>query len=170
MDASTLFDNRQPTYIYLERYVNDGSPSGFTESKTTSQATSPFKGVDMFRLLEFNDHDIECITLGSKHPLFERGVNYAHPDSMSSSILLGAGRTLAKTRFDASPTASGRTMLIRTPPPEGYLKLTYDTTRIGRIDRQLTLKLCQSSLEVAHTLQHCIDDHKLPSSFALLLE
>jgi hypothetical protein len=170
MDARNLFADRQRTYLYLERYVNNGSPSGFSETKTTSEVTSPYHGDDQFPLLEFTDEDLETIKLGVAQPLFERGVNYAHPDSANSSLLSGASRRVVQTRFRASPTAGGRTMLIRTPPYDGYIKLTYDISRIGRVDRQLTLKLCQSSLEVTQSLKKCVDEKKLLPSFSLLLE
>ena len=170
MNAHNLFDDGEKTYLYLERYVNSGSPSGFSERKTTSANTSPYTGVDQFPLLEFNDEDLETINLGSPQPLFEKGVNYAHPDSINSSILQQAKRKLDKTSFNVSPTAGGRTMFIRGHSQNGYLKLTYDTSRIGRVDRQLTLKLCQSSLEVTRSLKNGIDRKIFTPAFALLLE
>jgi len=169
MDAKKLFADKRETYIYLERYVNDGSPSGF-DSRTTSAKTSPVLGASSFPLLEFSDEDIECIHLGNKQGLFERGVNYAHPDSFESNLLEGSGRRVVESDLIVSPTAGGRTMFIRAPDIEGLLKLTYDTARLGRVDRQLTLKHCQSSLEVARSMKDCIDQGKLPQSFSLLLE
>jgi hypothetical protein len=133
-------------------------------------ATSPFLGAERFPILQFNDQDVECIALGARQPLFDLGVNYAHPDSEHSPILTAAGRKLERTAFEVSPTASGRTVLVRPPFPPSYIKLTYDTSRLGRVDRQLSLKLCQSSLEVTTTLKRCLDDGLLPRSFSLLLE
>jgi hypothetical protein len=115
MDAKKLFIDKENAYIFLERYVNDGSPSGFTDLHTTSDRTNPFIGEERFPLLEFSDTDIECITLGHKRECFERGVNYAHPDSINSEILIGSGRKIVESPFVVSPTASARTMLIRTP-------------------------------------------------------
>ncbi len=37
-----LYANSVTATSYLERYVNDGSPSGFTAVNTTSPLTSPF--------------------------------------------------------------------------------------------------------------------------------
>jgi len=155
--------------MYLERYVNDGSPSGF-HSRTTSGKTSPVTGEDRFPLLEFGDEDIECIHLGNKQELFAKGINYAHPDSLKSKHLEESGRTIVESNLIVSPTAGGRTMFIRSPSVDGLLKLTYDIARIGRVDRQLTLKHCQSSLEVAKSMKDCIDQGKLPQTFSLLLE
>ncbi len=169
MDAKKLFLNKRDTYVYLERYVNDGSPSGF-HSRTTSARTSPVTGEASFPLLEFSDEDIECVHLGTKQELFEEGINYAHPDSLKSKHLEESGRKVVESNLVVSPMAGGRTMLIRSPTPEGFLKLTYDVSRIGRVDRQLTLKHCQSSLEVSRSMKTCIDEGKLPETFSLLLE
>ena len=169
MDAQKLFIDKEDKYLYLERYVNNGSPSGF-HLRTTSFKTNPATGDERFPLLEFSDADIECIHLGNKHELFERGVNYAHPDSSNSSILEKAGRTLLESNLVVSPTSGGRTMLIRPPSVEGFVKLTYDVARIGRVDRQLTLKHCLTCLEVTKSMKKCIDDGKLPTTFSLLLE
>ncbi len=170
MDAKKLFKNKQQTYIYLERYVNNGSPSGFTDLHTTSDSTNPFKGKDRFHLLEFDDRDVSCIILGKTEKLFQGNINYAHPDSINSEVLRIGGRKLNKSEFVVSPTSGGRTMLIRESNYIGYIKLTYDIARIGRVDRQLTFNHCLSSIEVTESLKKCIDENKFPSTFSLLIE
>jgi hypothetical protein len=167
MDAKLLFE--EDSYIYLERYVNNGSPSGF-HSRTTSLETSPMEGEERFPLIEFDDTDLECTYLGAEHPLFQRGVNYAHPDSLHSENLIGSQRKLAKSKLVVSPTSGGRTMLLRAPDAGGFLKLTYDVSRIGRVDRQLSLKHCQSSLEVSAAMKAGAESGSLPPEFSLLLE
>lgn len=169
MDATKLFLDKENMYLHLERYVNNGSPSTF-HLRTTSAKTSPFEGTDRFSLFEFSDEDIDCIHLGKKHSLFDKGINYAHPDSIESGNLEASGREVVESSIIVSPTSGGRTMLIRTPNIGGFVKLTYDVSRIGRVDRQLTLKHCQSSLEVAASMKNCIDQGKLPKTFSLLLE
>ena len=52
MKANNIFDNRMEMYVYMERYVNEGSPSGFTTVHTTSYETNPFTGKESFYLLE----------------------------------------------------------------------------------------------------------------------
>lgn len=170
MNAKELFTNNENKFIYLERYVNDGSPSGFSHSNKTSDETNPFTGQDRFKLLSFTDNDCECVFLGNKHEIFEKGINFAHPDSINSEILKKTHRETNISDFSVSPTSGGRTMLIRDSTIKGFLKLTYDTARIGRVDRQLTLKHCLSSLEVTDSMKNCIDENKLPPSFALMLE
>lgn len=170
MNAKELFNGKENKYIYLERYVNNGSPSGFSQSNKTSDNTNPFTGNDRFKLFEFSDTDCDCIYLGNSNTLFEKGVNYIHPDSLDSEILKQAKRKITESDIVVSPTSGSRTMLIRESDDKGLIKLTYDVARIGRVDRQLTLKHCQSSLEVNQSLKKCIDERKLPSSFALMLE
>jgi hypothetical protein len=169
MDANELFIDKEKKYIYLERYVNDGSPSGYTEIHTTSDKTNPFRGEDRFPLLEFQDSDIEYTLLG-EHELFKRGVNYAHPDSKESKKLKFSGRQLTESSLIVSPSASGRTMLLRNSEFKGYLKLTYDVGRLGRVDRQLALCNCLSCFEVTETIKKCIDNNKFPATFSILLE
>jgi hypothetical protein len=169
MDAKNIFIDKENAFIYLERYVNDGSPSGF-HMRSTSQKTNPFTGEDKFPLLEFCDDNIENIFLGKKHSIFEKGINYAHPDSINSENLIGASRKITESKILVSPTAGGRTMFIRSSEYDGFIKLTYDTTRLGRVDRQLTLKHCQSSIEVSKAMKDCIDNGKFPETFSLLLE
>jgi hypothetical protein len=169
MNAKELFTDKENKYIYLERYVNDGSPSGFTEIHTTSDRTNPFIGEERFPLLEFQDSDIECISFG-EHELFKRDVNYAHPDSINSEILKSAGRQLKESFLIVSPASSGRTMLLRNSQFKGYIKLTYDVNRLGRVDRQLALNNCLSGFEITEHFKKCIDEKIFPKTFAILLE
>jgi len=169
MNAKELFTDKENKYIYLERYVNDGSPSGFTEIHTTSNRTNPFLGEERFPLLEFQDSDIECTSFG-EHELFKRDVNYAHPDSIDSEILKSAGRQLKESSLIVSPASSGRTMLLRNSQYSGYLKLTYDVGRLGRVDRQLAYNNCLSSYEITNQIKKAIIENKLPPFFAILLE
>lgn len=172
MKLAQLLDNPQDaTYIHLERYVNDGSPTGFTEVHRTSEETNPFTGAERFPLLEFDDSDLETILLGEDRPYLRESTNFAHPDSINSPVLHGAGRILKESPFMVSPVAGGRTMILRDGAVgSGYLKLTYDASRIGRVDRQLTTEHCVSSLEASSVLKAAAEDGLLSPRTALLLE
>ena len=137
MKIDAFFNNRIETYLYLERYVNNGSPSGWHNKHKTSYETNPFTGKPSFRLLKFKDNDLPSYLIGDSNPLFFEA-NYAHPDSLESIVLEESGRKLIETDFLTSPTSGGRTMLIRDSNCLGYLKLTYDIGRIGRVDRQIS--------------------------------
>lgn len=171
MDASKLFSNLNEQYIFMERYVNAGSPSGFTEIHTTSERTNPFKGIDRFPLLVFDDSDVQSQVIGEQLPSFwDPSTNYAHPDSINSPIHVNAGRILRTTDYYVSPTSGGRTMFLWSIKPEGYLKLTYDVARIGRVDRQLSVKHCLASYESSSTLKSTIDRGGFPNTLAIQLE
>lgn len=169
MNAKKIFDNPLDTYIYLERYVNSGSPSGHTERQRTSFNTNPFTGQQEFELLEFEDMDCETLRIG-KEKLFSLGVNYAHPDSVDSEILKKSGRKLVKFGIKVSPTASSRTLLIRNGEKGGFLKLTYDKSKIGGSFRYLGYKACLASVEVSETIKEYLERKKLPNTLAVLLE
>ncbi len=168
MKASSIFDNLEESFIYMERFVNDGSPSGWTKLRTTSVETNPFLGNDRFPLLEFSDSDIECELLGEPSALFS--VNYAHPDSLNSQLLKDSRRIIRKSNLIVSPTSGGRTMLVRSGEYSGFLKLTYDTNRLGRVNRQLAYGHCMSSLEVSSEIKKAIDDGAFGNRIGILLE
>lgn len=167
MKATDLFSNKDSTFIYLERYVNNGSPSGFTEVHTTSERTNPFRGEDRFPLLAFTDFDAPVTHLGKENEIISDTFNFAHPDSVNSQILKLSGRKVFESNIVVSPTSSARTMMIRDSSVKGFIKLTYDISRLGRVDRQLTLKHCLSCVEITETLRKCIDSHVLPKTFGI---
>lgn len=158
-------------YLHLERFVNDGSPSGFTEVHKTSASADPFTGEDSFHLLEFEDGDCDVRVLGEECDYFKGTVNFVHPDSLDSPTLAEAKRKVVRSPLVVSPVAGGRTMLVRGDVSRrGYIKLTYDVSRIGRVDRQLSLRHCQSSLEVSDVLKGALDKGALGDRCALLRE
>uniref|UniRef100_Q07U51 Aerobactin siderophore biosynthesis IucA/IucC N-terminal domain-containing protein n=1 Tax=Rhodopseudomonas palustris (strain BisA53) TaxID=316055 RepID=Q07U51_RHOP5 len=158
-------------YLHLERYVNDGSPTGFTEVHKTSPSTNPFTASDHFPILEFSDNDCDVRLLGKDCEYLRGAVNFAHPDSVQSPTLSGAARKVVVSPVVVSPVAGGRTMLVREGEGgPGYLKLTYDFSRIGRVDRQLSLRHCMSSIEVSNVLETALDRGYLGNNCALLRE
>ncbi len=170
MQGNSIFDNLLEAFMYMERYVNDGSPSGWTKLRSTSKETNPFTGKDKFPILEFDDDDLDCLKLGEKNSLFENNVNYAHPDSFNSEILKRAKRRPKKSSLQVSPTSGGRTMLIRSSEFDGFIKLTYDIGRIGRVDRQLQYGHCMSSIEVSNSIRGAIDRGLFKNTYGTLLE
>lgn len=167
MKAANLFRDQENTYIHLERYVNDGSPSGFTEVHTTSDRTNPFRGEDRFPLLAFADADLKVSHLGRNDTIINSDLNFVHPDSINSKVLTESGRKVFESEVVVSPTSSARTMMIRDSESKGFIKLTYDIARLGRVDRQLSLNHCLSCIEVTETLRDRIDKKMLPETFAL---
>ncbi|MEP4552283.1 MAG: hypothetical protein ABJR46_16680 [Tateyamaria sp.] len=158
-------------YVHLERFVNDGSPTGFTEVNKVSPETDPFTGAERFSLLEFDDTSFECEVIGQNKGYLTQSSNFAHPDSIDSLILEGAGAQLNESSLLVSPVAGSRTMLVRDASVGScYLKLTYDMSRIGRVDRQLSREHCISSVEVSNELKGAADRGQLSSRVGILLE
>lgn len=153
------------TFLYLERYVNNGSPSGFTDKYTTSEQTSPFgrnKSFFLYGIEQKPDSDI-VMDYGSKPDMFKWDL-LVHPDMAP---------LLNHVRFDeravlVSPTASSRTVRVL-DGSDWYIKLAYKKL-IGRIDRTIDSCHAQSSVEVSSLIEQSINTGELPSSFYFLRE
>lgn len=158
-------NNYLEQYIYLERYVNNGSPSGFSIN-TTSDKTSPKKGDKYFNMLEFEDNDATFI-IGKTKDIFNRPFNYAHPDCINSPFLKKAN--VKPSKYIVMPTSSARTMLLSNTSNNDFIKLTYDKI-IDRSPRFIFLKDALISLENTYKLQKAIDDEIMPKTFAILPE
>lgn len=82
MLLNQIVNEPQKALLNLERYVNDGSPSGFTHINQTSYETSPTSDRDFFFL------DLLCVedlveTIGILPKFFEefgQGIIFIHPD------------------------------------------------------------------------------------------
>jgi hypothetical protein len=153
-------------YLYLERYINDGSPSGFSEI-TSSQPTKAKSINQNFHLvgLSFSDN-IKIQDYGEKPVFMDKWQMLAHPDMIyrpeNNSLLTEC------TKYDleailVSPTSSIRT--VKSLEKDGwFLKLHYDGL-IGRIIRKLERKHALSAVEVSKIIEKAIDTRKLPNKF-----
>ena len=170
MKVNDLFFQGHDAYIYMERYVNNGSPSGYTLINTTSNKTSPFFGEKEFKLYTFCDTNYVNYSFGiDKNEIFN-GCNYIHPDSYNSSVLKGFNISFEKTSFSVIPTSSSRTVLVNDDKKYYFLKLTYDMSKIGRCDRQISKISALASYENSEFIMKCIDNKKLPAFLAILPE
>lgn len=150
-------------YIYLERYVNDESPSGFSKN-TTSFKTSPKNGEKSFNILEFDDNDA-TFTIGKEKEIFKKGYNYAHPDSINNPFLKKAN--VKPSKYKVTPTASARTMILL--HNNDFLKLTYDKI-IDRSPRFIYLKDALISLENTYKIKNAFKKGIMPKTFAIFPE
>ena len=169
-----IFDynfNSNDLLIFLDRYVNDGSPSGFTEQYKTSEDTDPFGTKKSFNLFftDINKEDFYTYPLNSEieNPLLD-GKFYFHPDMKNHSDL--AKYTLREdTRFSVSPTSSFRTVKILSETNSDYIKLHYDGI-IGRINRKLTEKKAIAGVEISNMIKLGIDNGIFSDFFCILEE
>ncbi len=145
-----IIQDAKKSLLYMERYVNDGSPSGFTQLNQTSYNTAPLSNIEYF-YLDMVVCDRDKIETVGELPTFFNNLNknaiFIHPD-MSPS-LREKGLTVKKSNLRVCPTSSSRTVKLLDYP--GYFKLNYNGL-IGRIDRSLTDKHAYASVELTRFL------------------
>lgn len=160
--------NPDETFIYLERYVNDGSPSGFTEKYNTSEITNPLGPNPCFELLGVNIPDaMNCVDFGKPPNFIGARQLLIHPDMVSSEKLNGCAAVF-NTGLMCVPTSSSRTVKILNSPG-WFVKLSYDGL-IGRIDRQLGIPQASAATEVTDRITTYINLGKLPKRFQFMRE
>jgi hypothetical protein len=165
------------SFLLMERYVNDGSPSGFTFTNTTSVGTNPREGASSFKLREvFPRPATEIVSLGTipasifaSHDSSD-AVMFVHPDMIENSKLV----TLAEwhgqsSPFEAVPTSSARTVAVMRPGLVGFLKLHFEGY-LGRIVRAIDLKRAQAALENDSILYRLISQGAMPRTFGYFRE
>src|ERR1051325_3289088 len=150
---------------YMERYVNNGSPSGFTQLYNCSPETSPLGDTPAFELFaaEFPDDVIE--NLGASPSWLAPIAVPLHPDMANDVLIAANSARMSKTAFSVTPTASGRTVELLEPPGFGYIKLNY-RGMLGRINRQITRAHAISAVEVTTILRRATAEATLPPQFA----
>lgn len=161
---------------YLERYVNSGSPSGFTIRYTTSEETKPFGLAPFFNPFICVAPE-ECFKYYGEIPAFKEfeeteGKNWllVHPDMKNEKVFHSKNVSLKKSKkIKLVPTASGRTVELFDSLTKGYFKLHY-THIIGRITRELDNKIGIAGPEISKHLVSLIDQNKLDRRLTLMRE
>ncbi len=157
------------TWMYLERRVNKGSPSGFgglNEKYNVAERYNPFSAHDNFELFSISNDTSE--ELGeSKNLRNECNIPlafYLHPET---AHFLHSQKSIDvnNTGFFSEPTSSARTVLSN----DVFIKLHYDGL-IGRVNRSINRKQALSSIELTQVLQRAIDSNILPADFYILRE
>ena len=166
------FNNTQD-FLHLERYVNQGSPSGFTDIYTTSFLTSPKERFSSFHLAGVRFHDESIISkFGTKPKEIDDAWHMlVHPDMLYNPVNNDFFSKASEIKIKAvkvAPTASGRTVKLL-EGSEWYIKLHYHGL-IGRVDRQITTNHALSAIEVTDYIKCAIDSKTLPSFFYLQSE
>ena len=156
----------------MERYVNEGSPSGYSFSYTSSPFTEPRSSTCSFSLIEaLPKSSVQVHNLGNLPlSLFSDEAKHStamliHPDMKNEKNLSRfCGDVSNQTLFLVQPTSSARTVEILNNASTGFLKLHYENF-LGRIRRQLTLKHAQSAMENTQILDQLVSQRLLPKSF-----
>lgn len=174
MDINKLLDDPQGCLDYMERYINDGSPSGFTFINNTSLETNPLSDKQSFNLYRVYfpyewgikiGNFPECLNDSSEKNMDSMLI---HPDCVSHLTEY----KLQETDIRVIPTSSSRT--VRMVDYDYYLKLNYFGI-LGRIKRNLTNRHALASYEISEILNQLLTSKKydklcfLPESSAKLM-
>lgn len=159
-------------YIKAERYLNDGSPSGFSNVNTTSQETRPCSAVNSFCLRQLAFHDgIQVEVIGAPHRASLAGVKtlslLIHPDMVGHKLLNNVEATLLDD-IEVAPTASGRTVCSLSDNPY-FVKLAYPRC-LGRLVRHLGRDKIVSACVVTRQLENVWKTGKANKRFSFLRE
>ena len=174
---SMLIDDilkRKDALLYLERYVNKGSPSGFTNKYTVSKRYHPIHPSPFFELPVIQFPLKDCLIF----PEFARTsfivddcvLFPVHPDMIEKVLHIFDNENYDYTidkPLKAVPTASMRTVYVRHQGNEYHLKLHYDGI-IGRINRKLPWLKAIAGVEISQYLEK--KQKELPASLAFFRE
>lgn len=168
MNLAALLDAPWVALDHLERYVNLGSPSGFSDSWTTSPETAPRSDVPSFLLHRLSSAQGKTSHFGLRSsipPELGEDDLLIHPDVAKR---VGAPPTVAFDSFRVSPTASGRTVHVLAERPY-HLKLHYDAV-IGRLERTLGTKQASYAVYVNDVIASAIKRRLTCATFGILPE
>ncbi|MCB9205434.1 MAG: hypothetical protein H6603_10695 [Flavobacteriales bacterium] len=160
----------------IERYLNDGSPSGFTTIYTTSPETSPFGSTSWFNPFICLAPPENFKTFGTipSWPGESFGTNddwiLVHPD-MADNVFFRQNelKIFIDKGLKVSPTASGRTVQIVNKTPQDYVKLHYEGI-LGRVRRELPYNKAIGGPETSIIISEAIDRRILPNELSLFKE
>lgn len=159
------------SYLYMERYINDGSPSGFSIKKTSSfptKADSINKNFYLTNLI-FPD-ETKVYEFGVKPSFADTWQMLVHPDMIYNAKmnpLFSCCTDIDLYSVLVEPTASVRS--VKALGTDWFIKLHYDGL-IGRIDRKIERNNAMSAVEVSNIMETAINEHRLPRKFYILKE
>ena len=174
MKYETIRSNPLAALMYLERYVNKGSPSGFLAEYATSAATTPASLLPFF--------DLPLLSVPNEHltsyqpdllPDILRGPDRTHalypchPDIVDLIVQLIPTRVHVARTTRVIPTASART--VYAVESSVYIKLHYPHM-IGRFSRANPWPKWISGFENSQELSRAIAAQLAPPDFAMLRE
>lgn len=174
MKIENLFENPEGVRAYAERFINDGSPSGFSTINTTSEETSPFGITEWFN---------PFICLGPKQFFKAYGEIpnlvdskesddwiIVHPDMVKKKIFKDKRFDLKKAKhIRVVPTASGRTVQVINDKNNDYLKLHYQGI-LGRITREIPYDKAIAGPELSIILEKAIRNKVLEKELSIFPE
>ena len=168
MLINNLLKKPNESLIYCERYVNDGSPSEFSEKNNTSFETNPFESNPSFNIPSLIDNETNFEHYGNKNLIPAEYLKfYIHPDMVNHEQIKNYKKDFSNLQ-KAFPTSSSRTLLLDLKQPI-YAKLHFDGL-IGRINRRLIFKKAIAGVEVSREIKAAMDSDIIESKFLGILE
>lgn len=167
MKIEEFIANPIKAFIKAERYLNDGSPSGFSDKNTTSFQTCPRSATRNFNLkqLKFEGKIQEIGDFDNIR--ISRDTMFIHPDVLTHKLLSGVNY-IEFNDIIVAPTASGRTVLSIEGDPF-FIKLAYPKC-LGRLIRHMGSDKINSAIETTKHLIRAVESGKTNKSFAFLRE
>jgi len=153
-----------PTYeslMYMERYLNDGSPSGFSFRNTPTPGFRAHDSINSFEIPIFNCSELDAVSVGNTHTLAAKELP-VHPDMLDAFEAI-SGKTPFR-KLKAMPASSGRTLLVFSDNGLFYAKVAYQGL-LGRVTRKMTKAHILSAIEVSSVYESAIAARKMPRSF-----
>jgi siderophore synthetase component len=160
-------DTSPETFLELERYCNDGSPSGFSDKYTPHDGFRASDPVSHFPLPLFALPEIESIEVGTHNTSELRGRLPVHPDMVD--LFLSLTPSVVEITVDAVATSSGRTLYAMVEDGPVFLKLSYQGM-LGRVTRRMTHAHVLSAVEVSAAYERAILEGRLPTTFCVYRE
>jgi len=174
----SIKENPYSAWLYLERYVNKGSPSGYTRKYHPPGEFDPQSNSEYFILSQYSIASSELITYGQIPNCLEVNCDenlsfFMHPimtlyKDFFSWIGLQPNELSTYACFHASPTASGRTVWLHKDQPI-HLKFHYPGV-LGRVNRELPFHKAIAGPELWFSIKPFLDTGKAPKTLSFLPE
>lgn len=152
--------------MLLERYVNDGSPSGFSFENTPAPGFRPFDEIPQFQLPIFGCDEVGAINVGTGSTLL-MGELPVHPDM--AKLFHGVASISPRRELSAVATSSGRTLSIFADGKTFFVKVAYQGL-LGRVTRKMTKAHVLSAIEISASYEVAIREGRLPATFNIYRE
>ena len=163
MKLKQILTYPESSLLYMERMVNDGSPSKFSFTYTTSKETCPLY-VDRFFLCCTKGDETDFVTFGTcNYDFFNSDLALLHPDWKKEKTQF----PIIDTDILVVPTSSSRT--VKLFEQNIYIKLAYPGV-LGRITRELRTEHILSSIDITNAFINLIDSNLVPNTFAFFPE
>lgn len=175
MTISQIFSDRIEAFLHLERFVNKGSPSGFSDQNMPSLGTRPQDNEKDFGLPCLVLKNDRIVASGDVARISDKltgdgelVVYPMHPDIASQ--LLTSNGVIDCFEIRVIPTASMRTVFHRQCNGDGiFIKLDYPSL-IGRFNRANTYPKWISSFENNIELKNAVNSGSIPDCFGFMDE